>query len=140
MNKLHVELNLLYSIDDLKDEDSMDDDECYLDYIYEKECEFTQNIENVVLKEVSEFEIYMGEVSAQYNIRASYITDTLRVNDININLPSVLGSVSVEYEYDAYSGCRDMDDSDTIDEVWNFQIKGNKVIFDLKIPERDDEI
>jgi hypothetical protein len=140
MNKLHVELSLFYSIDDLKDEDSMDEEECYGDYIFEKECKFAQNIENAILENESEFNIYMNEVSTQYNIRALYMTGTLRVNEVRIILPSASGSVSVEYDYDAYYGCQDMDVSGSIDESWNFQIEGNKVIFDLEIPERDDEI
>ena len=140
MSKLHVELNLLYDIEDLKYEDSMDDDECYLDYIYEKECEFTQDIEKAVLKEASEFKDYMGEVIAQYDMRGSYYIGTLEVNHVNISLPSGVGSVHVKYDYGVYSGCRDIDLDDTIDEDWSFQIEGNKVIFDLEIPERDDEI
>jgi hypothetical protein len=140
MSKLHVELNLLYSIDDLKNEESMDDEECYLGYIHEKECEFKQNIENAILKEASEFEDHMGEVIAQYDMRGSYYTGTLEVNHVNISLPSGLGSVHVKYDYEVYSGCRDNNLDSDIDDDWYFQIEGNKVIFDLAIPERDDEI
>ena len=134
MSKQHVELNLLYDIDDLKYEDSMDDDECYLDYIHEKECEFTQNIENAVLKEASEFEDHMGEMIAQDDKRGSYYKGPLEVNHVYLSLPSGVGSVHVGYDYEVYSGCRDIDLDGHIEEDWSFQIEGNKVIFDLEIP------
>lgn len=140
MKKLRFELNLSHNIDDLKDEDSMDEEECYLDYIDEKEREFVQDIENAILENESKFGIYMSEVSTQYDIRALYTTGTLRVNEVKISLPSALGFVSVEYDYYAYYGCQDMDGSNSIDERWDFKIEGNKVIFDLEILERDDEI
>lgn len=121
MNKLHIELELQYSLGD---------DEYLL----------TQNISDVVIENESEFNELMERVCSKYDMRAELLSETLQVH--NVSLSGYDGVISVEYDYDAYYGCKDMDNGDGVQEEWKFKLKDNKIIFDLELPEREryDEI
>jgi hypothetical protein len=121
MKNLHIELDLAF--------DDSADDQISVDVITD-----------TVLINAAMFWQRMQILCEQAEPRANLIEDSLAITYISLSDQGRI--VSVEFEYEAYYGCKDMDHSDAVQDEWEFDIIGNKLIFDLDIPdlERDDEI
>jgi len=118
---LHIELEIYYDINDDKDV-------------------LLQNISDIIVDNETEFYKRMHKICIQYNDRANFLEESLEVQDIN--LENSEGIVEVSYDFDAYHGCKDIDQGDTVTDEWSFKLIGKSIIFDIKIPdlEREDEI
>ncbi|HBI3715948.1 TPA: hypothetical protein K4M41_004789 [Vibrio parahaemolyticus] len=131
--RLELELDIYYEeISDLEDLKS-----AIADCVIENELEFTSRT---------------GVLCSQADVRASYLEGSLDVEHIEFSTPNIFddnqefiqnvsGTISVSFEYDAYYGCKDMDNGDLIDDAWGFELSDEKLKFCLEIPEeRYDEI
>ncbi|EJA3296705.1 hypothetical protein MWT72_004209 [Vibrio vulnificus] len=99
------------------------------------------------VKEIIEFNVgsfyeRMARISIQYDMRAEVLTDTFEVTEVVINFTKNIGVASVEYDWDAYYGCKDMCGGDHIEDEWSFEVRRNTIVFDLNLPQdnRFDEI
>ncbi|MGF1735363.1 hypothetical protein [Photobacterium satsumensis] len=99
-------------------------------------------VKDLIEVNVGSFNERMARVSTQYDMRAEVLTDTFEVKEVAINFDNDVGVASVEYDWDAYYGCKDMCGGDRIEDDWSFEIRNNTIVFDLNLPEdnRFDEI
>ena len=120
-NYLKVELDLFYDIDDGE----------------EILCE---NIADIIREEEREFLELLVRICGTKNSRAEFLPDTLEVHKVVLSNQG--GVASISFDYDAYNGCKDMDQGDTAEEEWKFKLDGKKILFRLLLPEfeREDEI
>ena len=116
MNKLHIELELVFSRN-------------------AGEEELNEQIKDAILSNESKFSVRMARVCGKYDMRAELLDETLQVNDVDLSDSG--GVVCVAYDYDAYYGCKDMNHCDAVEDEWEFRLDENKIIFDLELPERE---
>lgn len=97
-------------------------------------------ITDAIVSNESEFNELMDRVCSKHDMRAELLGGTLQVHEVSLSGEG--GIATVEYDYDAYYGCSDMDHGDGVQDDQKFRIEGNKLIFDLELPEieRYDEI
>ncbi len=121
MKTLRIEIELIFTSEDREQVDA-------------------KEIEDTIISNESEFYPRMGVLCALSDRRANLIEGSLVIEELEFNNEG--GVASVVFDYEAYYGCKDMDHSDAIQDDWEFEIKGNKLIFVLEIPEidREDEI
>ena len=129
--QLNVSLELLF-------EDEMDLDD------------LKELIADAVISNATDFLEILSRVCSNLNSRADYCDDSLEIESVNLDSPvdlsdlnslSATGCVQVFFEWYAYYGCDDMNQHDSIDDLWNFEINGQNLNFSIDLPiERVDEI
>lgn len=125
-----------------------------LDIYYESEFD-SEGLKAAIGEAIVENESEFGEVTgghcSQADVRACYISESLDVEYIEFTTSiyddedciadDISGYAQVSFEYTAYSGCKDLDGGDSLDDCWKFRLLGGKLIFKLNVPEqRFDEI
>ncbi|EHI9243118.1 hypothetical protein LQK65_004145 [Vibrio parahaemolyticus] len=108
----------------------------------EREELLESTVKEIVEINVGSFYERMARISIQYDMRAEVLTDTFEVTEVTINFTKNVGVASVEYDWDAYYGCKDMCGGDRIEDEWSFEVRRNTIVFDLNLPQdnRFDEI
>lgn len=110
-----------------------------------------QVIENAFRENERAFLPRTAKVVAEYDMRADYCEDSLKISDIELDgldfddqdnlILEFKGTAHVRYEWYAHYGCKDMCGGDEVEESWRFQVSGDKLILSLSIPEdRYDEL
>ncbi|MEL3914686.1 hypothetical protein [Aeromonas caviae] len=121
------------------------DDECDVDYLKDI-------ISDAICENENSFFPITTTLCEEKDLRATYLDGSLCVECIDFKNPDIFdtegnilddidGIANVSFEYDAYYGCKDMDNGGEVEDSWSFKLSKGKVIFSFEMPEvRHDEI
>lgn len=77
------------------------------------------------------FEILVGDLS-RYDLRATYSTDSLILDSIRKDTRRSHYWLLYSFEWEAYHGCPEMDNSDTVEDEIAFTYLGGEAIFEKR--------